>query len=301
MTFLKKGTTIVLLLVLIVAFFVGCEGEKGYRTDKTLLNDIKLYDNVGSYVKTEIKEKYQTKGIVNDDPELPKTYTWTLKTEEDFDLFIEDAPFQRDFEKCYYVLYTFTCYELRSYLLSDINVADDWTILKYSLEKLAGEPAGTATAPFQRWFVVELKKPVAKNVFLIENTSIRIKASSDRFYTLQEAYDGGMLTVEDLQVIAEYHEKGVSVPEPLDPNIENAIKEVAAREMHEKENIEDATADGFWIYRYYGTYNECVAFMIRGYILYPAVVLDENEIVAGVRFHYTDPNRIIVWAIKYNV
>ena len=120
------------------------------------------------------------------------------------------------------------------------------------------------------------------------------------FYTLQEAYDGGMLTVEDLQVIAEYHEKGVSVSEPLDPNIENAIKEVAARNLREKEpdRFPDATADGFWIYRYYGTYNGCVAFMIIGYILYPAVVLDENEIVAGVRFHYTDPNRIMVWSLE---
>ena len=118
------------------------------------------------------------------------------------------------------------------------------------------------------------------------------------FYTLQEAYDGGLLTVEDLQVIAEYHEKGVSVPEPLDPNIENTIKEVAAREMREKENIEDATADGFWIDRYYGTYNGSVAFMIIGYIAYPAVELDENEIIAGVRFHYTDPNRIIVWSLE---
>ena len=299
MTCLKKGTTIVLLLVLIVAFFVGCEGEKGYRTDKTLLNDIKLYDNVGSYVKTEIKEKYQTKGIVNDDPELPKTYTWTLKTEEDFDLFIEDAPFQRDFEKCYYVLYTFTCYELRSYLLSDINVADDWTILEYSLEKLAGEPAGTATAPFQRWFVVELKKPVAKNVFLIEKASIQIKASSDRFYTLQEAYDGGMLTVEDLQIIAEYLEKGTSVPEPLSPDIENAIKEVAARDMREKEpdRFSDAKAEDFTITKYYGTYNGCVAFKIEDiYFSHPAVCVDET--IAGVEFHYPTPVKIIVWVLE---
>lgn len=31
---------------------------------------------------------------------------------------------------------------------------------------------------------------------------------------------------------------------------------------------------------------------------YYAVVLDENEIIAGVRFHYTDPNRIFVWALE---
>ena len=38
--------------------------------------------------------------------------------------------------------------------------------------------------------------------------------------------------------------------------------------------------------------------MIIGYIAYPAVELDENEIIAGVRFHYTDPNRIIVWSLE---
>ena len=117
------------------------------------------------------------------------------------------------------------------------------------------------------------------------------------FYTLQEAYDGGMLTVEDLQVIAEYHEKGVSVPEPLSPDIENAIKEVAARNLREKESYEDAKAEDFTITKYYGTYNGCVAFKIEDiYFSHPAVCVDET--IAGVEFHYPTPVKIIVWAIK---
>ena len=128
------------------------------------------------------------------------------------------------------------------------------------------------------------------------------KTKLGNFYTLQEAYDGGMLTVEDLQVIAEYLENGMSVPEPLSPDIENAIKELAARNLREKEpdRFPDAKAEDFTITKYYGTYNGYVAFTIEDiYTSYAAVCVDET--IAGVEFHYPTPIKIIVWTFKYNV
>lgn len=118
------------------------------------------------------------------------------------------------------------------------------------------------------------------------------------FYTLQEAYDEGMLTVEDLQVIAEYLEKNVSAPEEINPGILKKIKEVAARNLREKEpnRFPDAKAEDFTITKYYGTYNGCVAFKIENiYFSHFAVCVDEA--IAGVEFHYPTPVKIIVWSV----
>ena len=119
-----------------------------------------------------------------------------------------------------------------------------------------------------------------------------------KFYTLQEAYDQELLTVSDLQSIANYHANGTHPADVLSIDVKNAIKEIAARNMREKEldPVEEAKAEGFFINKYYGTYNGSVAFMIRNqYILYPAVELDINETIEGVLFHYNSPYKIVVW------
>ena len=75
---------------------------------------------------------------------------------------------------------------------------------------------------------------------------------SDRFYTLQEAYDKEMLTVENLQSIAGYHEANTSTSEEINPENANRIKEIAARIMREDESdpVNDAKAEDFSIIRY---------------------------------------------------
>ena len=75
------------------------------------------------------------------------------------------------------------------------------------------------------------------------------------------------------------------------------LRSDAARNMRERESdsVEDAKAEDYSIIRYYGCYNGCVVFMIDDpYHMYPAEDLDINEVVAGISFHYTDPNRILV-------
>lgn len=121
------------------------------------------------------------------------------------------------------------------------------------------------------------------------------------FYSLQTAYDEGWLTIEDLQTIAFYHnDSKTSYPKTLSEEIARKIKEVAARNMREDvlHPVKGAKAADFSNIRYYGTYDACVVIMIKDpYHEYPAEDLDIDETIANVTFHYTDPNRIIVWRL----
>lgn len=119
-----------------------------------------------------------------------------------------------------------------------------------------------------------------------------------KFYTLQEAYDKGFLSVTDLKSIASHHADRTYPVDVLSKKVMKKIKEVAARNMRESEfsPVENAKAEDFTIIKYYGTYNGSVVIMVKNsYLEYPAVDLDIDEIIEGVLFNYNTPNRIIVW------
>ena len=128
------------------------------------------------------------------------------------------------------------------------------------------------------------------------------------FYTLQEAYDNGWLTQEDLMNIAYYNNGGRTdneeimsedyqpapqTPEVLSEKTELKIKSTAAKEYRE-DNIKDVVADGFTITRYYGTYGDCVAVMMTDNYTdhWDWEVVD---CVAGVKLHYNNSNQIKIW------
>jgi hypothetical protein len=91
-----------------------------------------------------------------------------------------------------------------------------------------------------------------------------------KFYSLQEAYDQGLLTHEDLQSIAYYHNGGYfdvneeftgwgydenftpvpKTPEILNVETENKIKELQAYNLRTREP--NATAENVAIIEYYG-------------------------------------------------
>ena len=173
----KKRRGIILLslvLLMVFVFFTSCKGgDSALNKDKVSLEDVKIYDDVGVYVKEGIKDAYKTQRVDANDSALPKTYTWTIKTKTEFDELLEGSPFVCDFNTHYCVLYTFTSVELRGYYLSDIKNKDNITILEYSLEKTDGEPRGTAVTPFQRWCIVEVKNPIIENMFLVEKDYIK--------------------------------------------------------------------------------------------------------------------------------
>ena len=130
------------------------------------------------------------------------------------------------------------------------------------------------------------------------------------FYSLQDAYDAGMLTVEDLRSIAYYQNRGSDdesfVPKPKSPvtlsvETESAIKKsaVASYSSQKNDNGEsmypNVTTSDFTIIKYCGTYNGSIAIMLSelfdGYT--PAVMA--RVVVAGVTFVYSSGNRIIIW------
>ena len=121
---------------------------------------------------------------------------------------------------------------------------------------------------------------------------------SKSFYNLQAAYTAGLLSVEDLEKIAVYHNNGLQAEDKLDAEITSEIKKIAAYYMQNDESypVIDAKAEDFMITKYYGTYNNCVIFMINDpYFVHPSVDLGMVETIAGIDFRYSWYDRILVF------
>lgn len=133
--------------------------------------------------------------------------------------------------------------------------------------------------------------------------------SKGTFYSLQEAYDNGWLTRADIMSIAYYKNRGRTyneeimsedyeplpkVPEVLSNLTELKIKSTAAKEYREKYNMQYAEADGFTITEYCGTYNGCVAVMMRDVYSGEAGV-EWTDSVAGVNIYYNSGKSIKIW------
>lgn len=112
------------------------------------------------------------------------------------------------------------------------------------------------------------------------------------FYSLQEAYDKKLLTIEDLQRIASFPN---SDPEQLNTEVAINIMEAWAKTIRTRDinPILAATVDDIMIIGYFGTYNKCVAVRLNdSFTDYPDVV--REVIVAGVTFVYSGAS-IIIW------
>ncbi|MGN1104201.1 MAG: hypothetical protein ACI4QI_04920 [Candidatus Coproplasma sp.] len=125
--------------------------------------------------------------------------------------------------------------------------------------------------------------------------------SCGKFFSLDEAYEQGLISVEQLQEIADYHNDGKDCPTLLDDKIANAIKETAAADLvaelkYHGNNSEIVKPDYFSILHYYGNYNSCYAVMIYNpFVDYAAVVVDEWVDVGGIQFHLTRHESIQIW------
>ena len=122
-----------------------------------------------------------------------------------------------------------------------------------------------------------------------------------KFYTLQESYDNGFLTKEDLEQIAYLVNNELSYPQKLESDIENAIKDAAAYEMRNRkiEPYLDASADGFTIVRYCGVYSgNYVIIMRNDYDIFPTDVPSYWKEIGGVQFHFVGYDSIVVWREK---
>lgn len=106
------------------------------------------------------------------------------------------------------------------------------------------------------------------------------------FYSLQSAYNHGLLTKKDLKEITKLKNNGNI--EKIDEQIGNRIKQSYSN-YYSQEKVEEVIID-----RYLGTYNGSVAIMI-GYKNNEYTSVCWEETIAGVTFKYSDGQRIYIW------
>lgn len=118
------------------------------------------------------------------------------------------------------------------------------------------------------------------------------------FYSLQEAYENKLLTSEDLQSVADYHNNGNVYPKELDDSVTQQIKNLAAYNSRNDKHspVLEAKADDYEILKYYGNFNDCYAVVLNHpYTEVPAVEIDEWVTIGSVMIHYTSHDKIIIW------
>ena len=129
-----------------------------------------------------------------------------------------------------------------------------------------------------------------------------------KFYTLQEAYEQGFLSENDLKSIAYYNNGGREnnedkigedfVPQPLNPKTipDDIQKNIKSDYIYYNEKLDNKTKDSeVKIDDYYGEYNNCYVAILHGPFAYFAVV---NEFsVNGYNYSYTQ-SEFKVWRKK---
>lgn len=134
----------------------------------------------------------------------------------------------------------------------------------------------------------------------VNNTKIAINAVKEdvgmgRFYTLQEAFDEGFLTVPDLQIIATYYNNKT---DPLDILNDTTVKTIKETYRESVINMPTVSLDGIIIMKYYGTFNGNIAIGITDdYHAYDYVIFDELDI-EGVIFYKIHDASIRIWSNK---
>jgi len=114
------------------------------------------------------------------------------------------------------------------------------------------------------------------------------------FYELDEAYELSFITKEDLKSISYLYDNRFNsiVDFSLNMEIENEIK-TSYLNFHFLNN--DMTIDDVIIEKYFGTYNNSIALMIR-YVDYALFTTALNpKIIGGVEINYTNSFRILIY------
>lgn len=119
-----------------------------------------------------------------------------------------------------------------------------------------------------------------------------------QFYNLQNAYDNGLLSKDDLIHIAAIYNGEVQCTETLDGETELLIKNCKVERLRNDSNhpIAEATTDDVKIVKFYGKYSDCYVVSLDDiYTAYPANVLNEWFYIDGIGFHRTGHFGITVW------
>lgn len=140
------------------------------------------------------------------------------------------------------------------------------------------------------------------SIFLITAFSMLMcgcERKHGEFYTLEEAYNSGLLTKENLEEIAYYVNNSMRYPEALDGKIEKKIKNDMAYEIRhvEKAAVKNAKPDGFEVKKYYGEYNGNYVVLMES-IYYDNLTVITEITVEGITFVFSTSNTASVWTEK---
>ena len=134
-----------------------------------------------------------------------------------------------------------------------------------------------------------------------------------KFYTLQDAYDQGLLTVDDLQSIAYYYyedciahdhaecESFVPIPKKpltLDTETQEAIKQEYLSGLLTLDYAQGATLDNITIKNYLGTYGKCIIVGIIDDCALYDYLFETEHYIGGVLFRNFCGNFARVWKLN---
>ena len=121
-----------------------------------------------------------------------------------------------------------------------------------------------------------------------------------KFYSLRQAYEKGLITHEELEIIADYHNNGIRL-ELTDKKIIRKIKNLYAKELRENdETFSDITSDEIGIRRFYGVYGNCyVVLLDYGSGTTEILPVDMEIDVVVIHFgHYRYRDRLAVYQVN---
>lgn len=129
-------------------------------------------------------------------------------------------------------------------------------------------------------------------------------AKVGKLYTLQEALELSLLTLDDIRQIADYHNNNLAPAIPLDDEIALKIREARLAEVRAMTHSDgtpqfpNANIDDISIREYCGEYNGSYVVLISTGLYAVADVSSTHIFGDGIRIHYGSPNYIRVWTEK---
>ncbi len=157
----KKLIILAVLILSCICLLTGCNNK--FHAE--------LYDNAAEWIKEEFKNDNRTKGAYYDDEADSLAYTPTrtfiVNAKEDYDIIFADSFKEVDFEKQTVIVHTFTIEYTQPAKIKSIKQDDGELVIDYEIELVRG--TGSASQPFQRWFVVTMDKTQISSVTFNEN------------------------------------------------------------------------------------------------------------------------------------
>ncbi len=145
---MRKFTIAVLCIFMCISLFTGCSSKVNYNAV--------LYDNAVDW----IREDFQVNNLVGSTQSpYPSERTLIVNNQDEFnEIFLPDiGELDVDFTSQRLVVYTFRAIYRKSFYLKSVTMENGRLKVIYQMEDLT-PGTGSATNPYQRYFVLKLDK-----------------------------------------------------------------------------------------------------------------------------------------------